>query len=137
MENLYYNGINIIDLAKRRKHQIYIVVSGHLHSLTVSNPLVYVLLYPSHPWYLFIIYLEYTLEVLSASQVKLESEREYRVWVSVNCIRGNQRSPFRAVNCDAAMGKVCSLHCADMTLLLLGNVTRESQILLNSVAWEL
>lgn len=40
MENLYYNGINIIDLAKRRKHQIYIVVSGHLHSLTVSNPLV-------------------------------------------------------------------------------------------------
>ncbi|KAM8791985.1 contactin-associated protein-like 5 isoform 1-T1 [Rhynchonycteris naso] len=25
MENLYYNGINIIDLAKRRKHQIYTV----------------------------------------------------------------------------------------------------------------
>uniref|UniRef100_A0A8W4F9H5 Contactin associated protein family member 5 n=1 Tax=Sus scrofa TaxID=9823 RepID=A0A8W4F9H5_PIG len=25
MENLYYNGVNIIDLAKRRKHQIYTV----------------------------------------------------------------------------------------------------------------
>ncbi|XP_036916722.1 contactin-associated protein-like 5 [Sturnira hondurensis] len=25
IENLYYNGVNIIDLAKRRKHQIYIV----------------------------------------------------------------------------------------------------------------
>ncbi|EDL83019.1 similar to contactin associated protein-like 5 isoform 1 (predicted), partial [Rattus norvegicus] len=25
MENLYYNGVNIIDLAKRRKHQIYSV----------------------------------------------------------------------------------------------------------------
>lgn len=28
MENLYYNGINIIDLAKRRKPQIHSVVSG-------------------------------------------------------------------------------------------------------------
>lgn len=27
MENLYYNGINIIDLAKRRKPQIHSVVS--------------------------------------------------------------------------------------------------------------
>uniref|UniRef100_A0A8I5NNJ3 Contactin associated protein family member 5 n=1 Tax=Papio anubis TaxID=9555 RepID=A0A8I5NNJ3_PAPAN len=27
IENLYYNGVNIIDLAKRRKHQIYTVVS--------------------------------------------------------------------------------------------------------------
>ncbi|XP_035878469.1 contactin-associated protein-like 5 [Phyllostomus discolor] len=36
IENLYYNGVNIIDLAKRRKHQIYIVVS-HLYSLTISN----------------------------------------------------------------------------------------------------
>lgn len=27
IENLYYNGVNIIDLAKRRKHQIYSVVS--------------------------------------------------------------------------------------------------------------
>ena len=27
IENLYYNGINVIDLAKRRKHQIYTVVS--------------------------------------------------------------------------------------------------------------
>lgn len=27
MENLYYNGINIIDLAKRRKPQMYSVVS--------------------------------------------------------------------------------------------------------------
>lgn len=27
MENLYYNGVNIIDLAKRRKPQIYSVVS--------------------------------------------------------------------------------------------------------------
>lgn len=26
MENLYYNGVNIIDLAKRRKPQIYSVV---------------------------------------------------------------------------------------------------------------
>ena len=29
IENLYYNGVNIIDLAKRRKHQIYTVVSQH------------------------------------------------------------------------------------------------------------
>lgn len=27
MENLYYNGINVIDLAKRRKPQIHSVVS--------------------------------------------------------------------------------------------------------------
>ncbi|XP_008582182.1 PREDICTED: contactin-associated protein-like 5, partial [Galeopterus variegatus] len=30
IENLYYNGVNIIDLAKRRKHQIYTVGSGTL-----------------------------------------------------------------------------------------------------------
>lgn len=28
MENLYYNGVNVIDLAKRRKPQIYSVVSN-------------------------------------------------------------------------------------------------------------
>lgn len=28
VENMYYNGVNIIDLAKRRKPQIYSVVSG-------------------------------------------------------------------------------------------------------------
>lgn len=32
MENLYYNGINIIDLAKRRKPQIYSVVRQPLSS---------------------------------------------------------------------------------------------------------
>lgn len=38
MENLYYNGINIIDLAKRRKHQIYVVVSAQLRSLELQGP---------------------------------------------------------------------------------------------------
>lgn len=56
MENLYYNGINIIDLAKRRKHQIYTVVSRHLFSLVVSNPLHIPALAPLH--HMFIILLE-------------------------------------------------------------------------------
>lgn len=34
IENLYYNGVNIIDLAKRRKHQIYSVVSPLSLSVT-------------------------------------------------------------------------------------------------------
>lgn len=56
MENLYYNGINIIDLAKRRKHQIYTVVSQHLFSLVVSNPLHILPLALLHR--MFIIFLE-------------------------------------------------------------------------------
>jgi hypothetical protein len=31
IENLYYNGINIIDLAKRRKPQIYSVVRARFY----------------------------------------------------------------------------------------------------------
>lgn len=56
MENLYYNGINIIDLAKRRKHQIYTVVSWHIFGLVVSNPLHIPPLAPLH--HMFIILLE-------------------------------------------------------------------------------
>lgn len=56
MENLYYNGINIIDLAKRRKHQIYTVVSWHLLGLVVSNSLYIPPLAPLN--HVFIILLE-------------------------------------------------------------------------------
>uniref|UniRef100_A0A096N4T6 Contactin associated protein family member 5 n=1 Tax=Papio anubis TaxID=9555 RepID=A0A096N4T6_PAPAN len=42
IENLYYNGVNIIDLAKRRKHQIYTVVSQPIcFVLMVSTTLGY------------------------------------------------------------------------------------------------
>lgn len=37
MENLYYNGVNIIDLAKRKKPQIYSVVSDFRMALFVAE----------------------------------------------------------------------------------------------------
>uniref|UniRef100_A0A8D0WFJ9 Contactin-associated protein-like 5 n=1 Tax=Sus scrofa TaxID=9823 RepID=A0A8D0WFJ9_PIG len=49
MENLYYNGVNIIDLAKRRKHQIYTVVSQHPFQLDGFCHVRVSLASPSYP----------------------------------------------------------------------------------------
>ncbi|XP_036277629.1 contactin-associated protein-like 5 [Pipistrellus kuhlii] len=56
MENLYYNGINIIDLAKRRKHQIYTVGNvtfscsePHIVPITFVNSSGSYLLLPGTP----------------------------------------------------------------------------------------
>lgn len=40
MENLYYNGVNIIDLAKRKKPQIYSVVSAAPPRVSVRQALL-------------------------------------------------------------------------------------------------
>ncbi|KAM5151602.1 contactin-associated protein-like 5 [Mantella aurantiaca] len=56
LENLYYNGVNVIDLAKRRKPQIYIVGNitfscsePHIIPITFSSPSTSYLLLPGTP----------------------------------------------------------------------------------------
>lgn len=78
MENLYYNGINIIDLAKRRKHQIYTVVSWHLFSLVVSNPLHIPPLAPRHR--MFIIHLEVPSTSMEREEMQGLGQCELLYW---------------------------------------------------------
>ncbi|XP_073490537.1 contactin-associated protein-like 5 isoform X1 [Aquarana catesbeiana] len=56
IENLYYNGVNVIDLAKRRKPQIYIVGNitfscsePHIIPITFTSPSASYLLLPGTP----------------------------------------------------------------------------------------
>lgn len=140
MENLYYNGVNIIDLAKRRKHQIYTVVSQHPFQLDGFCHVRVSLASPSYPQPLLGICLQYTL----GGPVRLPGETgegAARQGPSrVNCIVGRKKC-IRGISTLLAV-RLCQLWvrfaiCAGLlciSLLFLGKPTIEPQILLNSIA---
>lgn len=128
MENLYYNGVNIIDLAKRRKHQIYTVVSQHPFQLDGFCHVRVSLASPSYPQPLLVICLQYTL----GGPVRLPGETgegAARQGPSrVNCIVGRKKMHQRHLHTPGcafvpAVGEVCNLRWAPVHLFVIPGET--------------